>query len=93
MIIQQVGYTGTAMGKLSRADDVARTVTRDDGRIIELWSVRTGELLAELDTWYSRVWDGYDGTSIGRYTDGFMSGVRLALGKPGYGFTHYAVKR
>lgn len=93
MIIQQIGTSGTALGKFTRRDDVARTVTRDDGRIVEVWSVRTGELLAEIDTAYRQVSNGYDGSRIGHYAGDLMDGIRLALGKPGYGYTHYAEKK
>lgn len=93
MIIQQVGTVGTASGKLTKREDVARAYAMDDGRFVEVWSVRTGVLLAEIDTAYSHVWDGHDGHSIGRYTGDLISGITLALGRPGYGYTHYTVKQ
>jgi hypothetical protein len=92
LTIEQLGTGGTASGKFTRRDAVARTSLQGDdlNPIMLLTSVRTGEQLAEIDT-SLRVHDAYDGTYIGT-ADTFEQALRMALGCPAYGYSWYAVK-
>jgi hypothetical protein len=91
VIIEACGIGGTSRGKFTRRTDVAHGQWDTERRVLTLWSVRTGEALADVDTGYMSVSDGYSGEYQGRASN-FAEALALALGKPPYGHTWYQVK-
>jgi hypothetical protein len=90
MIITQNGTGGTSLGRFRKSVPVARTSWQQDGEVLLLTSVRTGELLAEIDL-SLRVRDAYDGAYLGLGAT-WQAALAVALGKPGYGYSWYAVE-
>lgn len=99
LVIEMAGTGGTSLGKFTRTKDAARLHrTRADDDAWEVWSVVSGDPIGRIRP-ADKGWAGYSlyeptgEMSLEYHGPGFIDAVSAVLGKPGYGYSWYRVKR
>jgi hypothetical protein len=99
LLVEMAGTGGTSLGKFTRKKDAARlSRTYEGSDAWWIWSADSGDAIGYLRP-ADKGWAGYSlyeptgETSLEYHGPDFMAAVSAVLGKPGYGYSWYRVKR